>query len=149
MSYLKQGKRGSIVESNISNEKYGQIWKRMWSITRRMYWNIKQITKKVHLSSQVNKRLRKWKGQLRMDNPVKLLTLGTQDIRQRQTKQKTKKKPQKTKPMSNIDPTKNKRWTQAPAKSNQFLSLVWHPRKCKNSKAWESLFYKYTKWKNG
>jgi hypothetical protein len=45
-----------------------------------------------------------------MDNPEKLATLGTQDIRQRQTKIKKKtKKPQKTKPMSNIDPTKNKR----------------------------------------
>jgi hypothetical protein len=55
----------------------------------------KQITKKVHLSSQVNKRLRKWKGKLRMDSPEKLLTLGTQDIRQRQTKQKTQKKPRK------------------------------------------------------
>jgi hypothetical protein len=45
-----------------------------------------------------------------MDNPEKLATLGTQDIRQRQTKIKTKQKnPQKTKPMSNIYPTKNKR----------------------------------------
>jgi hypothetical protein len=45
-----------------------------------------------------------------MDNPEKLATLGTQDIRQRQTKIKKKtKKTQKTKPMSNIDPTKNKR----------------------------------------
>jgi hypothetical protein len=43
-----------------------------------------------------------------MNNPEKLATLGTQDIRQRQTKIKKKtKKTQKTKPMSNIDPTKN------------------------------------------
>jgi hypothetical protein len=45
-----------------------------------------------------------------MDNPEKLATLGTQDIRQRQTKIKKKNpKKQETKPMSNIDPTKNKR----------------------------------------
>jgi hypothetical protein len=46
-----------------------------------------------------------------MDNPEKLATLGTQDIRQRQTKIKKTQTlpPQKTKPMSNIDPTKNKR----------------------------------------
>jgi hypothetical protein len=141
-----------------------------------VYWNITQITKKVHLSSQVNKR--KWKGQLkRMDNPEKLATLGTQDIRERQTTFISMKHLMayhyyiydfsnryfcwllictvvhhfsilytykimilmpsnfciiwgviQTKPMSNIDPTKNKRWTQAPAKNNQFLSLVWHPR---------------------
>jgi hypothetical protein len=39
-------------------------------------------------------------GQSRMDNPEKLASLGTQNLGQRQTKQKTKK-------MSNTDPTKN------------------------------------------
>jgi hypothetical protein len=35
-----------------------------------------------------NKRLRKQKGQSKMDNPKKLATYGRQDTRRRQTKQK-------------------------------------------------------------
>ena len=44
-------------------------------------------------------------GQSRMDNPEKLASLGTQNLGQRQTKQKNTT--QKTKKMSNTDPTKN------------------------------------------
>ena len=36
-----------------------------------------------------NKRKRKPKGQLRMENPEKLAALGTQDTKRRKTKQKT------------------------------------------------------------
>ena len=63
----------------------------------------------------------KRKGQSRMDNPQKLITLGTQDSGRRQKKQKhttqrikkmsntdtTKNTTQKTKKMSNTDTTKN------------------------------------------
>ena len=37
----------------------------------------------------MNKRLRIPNGQLRMNNPEKLATFGTQNTRRRQTKQKT------------------------------------------------------------
>ena len=52
------------------------------------------------------KRQRKPQVKSRMDNPEILATLGTQDTRRRQTK--TKNTTQKTKKMSNTDPTKNR-----------------------------------------
>jgi hypothetical protein len=53
-------------------------------------------------------KLKKWKGQSRMDNPEIQATLGTQDIRLRQKKRKQKTR-QKTKKISNMNPTKNLR----------------------------------------
>jgi hypothetical protein len=47
-------------------------------------------------TNQTNKRLRKPKGQSRMHKPEKLTTLGIQDTRQRQTKQKTQTKQHST-----------------------------------------------------
>jgi len=49
-----------------------------------------------------------------MDNPEALATMGTQDTGRRQTKQKHNT--QKTKSMSNTDPTKTRRWTKVLAK---------------------------------
>jgi len=59
-----------------------------------------------------------------MDNPEKLATLGKQDTRWRQTKQKNT--PQKTKKMSNMEPTKIRMWTQVLVKGKQFLDLISH-----------------------
>ena len=42
-----------------------------------------------------------------MENPETQTTLGTLDIGRRQTKQKQNTATQKTKKMSNMDPTKN------------------------------------------
>jgi len=42
-----------------------------------------------------------------MDNPETLVTLGTQDTGQRQTKRTTHNTTKETKKMSNTDPTKN------------------------------------------
>ena len=53
----------------------------------------------------MNNRKSKPKGQSRMANPEKLPTLGTQDRRRRHTQQSTA---QKTKEMSNMNPTKNR-----------------------------------------
>ena len=57
------------------------------------------------------------------DNPEKLATLGTTQDGDKQNKNIT----QKTKKMSNMDLTKNRRWTQAHAKEKQFLPLIRHP----------------------
>jgi hypothetical protein len=42
-----------------------------------------------------------------MDNPEILVTLDTQDIGRKQTKRKNEKTTQKTKKISNMDPTTN------------------------------------------
>jgi len=52
-----------------------------------------------------------------MDIPETMLTLGTQDDDKQNTTQKTKKK-------SNTDPTKNREWTQAPAKGKRHLLII-------------------------
>jgi hypothetical protein len=66
-----------------------------------------------------------------MDNPVKLVTLGTQDTRRIQTKQKTKHH-RKLRKMSNMDQTNNwgvntgARVNPCAAKGKQFLLLTRH-----------------------
>ena len=55
-----------------------------------------------------------------MDNSGTRETMGTQDSRWRQTKQKTQHNIKKPNTMSNANPTKNPRWTQVLAKGKQF-----------------------------
>jgi len=58
------------------------------------------------------------------DNPETLVTLGTQDTGQRQTKHNNTT--HRTKTMNNMDPTKQRGCTQMLAKSKQFLPLIRH-----------------------
>jgi hypothetical protein len=71
------------------------------------------------LCNSVKYTLEKTEGRPRMYNPE---TMGIQDVERWQTKRKNTT--QKTKKMSNTDPSKNRGCTQVFAKGNKFLSLI-------------------------